>query len=283
MTTTAPHAFGVCWGTLHQAGLVELIEAAARHGFPTLAIPPFLLDDCPAGAPALRRRLRDAGVSVRVIDCIQAGVPGMAVSPTRFNGREIAQADQATCFAAAEALATPIVNVSPFGGAPVPPAEMAEWTGRLCRDAAARGVTIALEFMPGTTLPDLAAAAEIVRTCGEANCGVMLDTWHFARAGGVPADLDALAPDMLAGLQLSDRKPPDPGAAYVPMTGRLLPGEGDLPLARITAAAFANTPSLTAEVEVFSEELGALALDDAARRTADALAAWRASRPAAPT
>jgi sugar phosphate isomerase/epimerase len=270
---------GLCWGTVHQAGLVEIIEIAARHGFPTLAIPPFVLDDCRAsgvGDTALRRLLRDAGVSVRVIDCIQAGLPGMRLAPTHFKGRDIAQADAAQCFAAAAALEAPIINVSPFGGVPVPLAELAEWVGGLCSEAARHGVVIALEFMPGTAIPDLASAHAIAEACGEPNCGAMLDTWHFARAGGTIEDIARLPPGAIAGLQLSDRAPPLPGETYQPMSGRLLPGEGTLPLSAIVEAVLANSPGITAEVEVFSEALGALSADVAAGRTAEALVAWRA-------
>ena len=61
------------------------------------------------------------------------------------------------------------------------------------------------------------------------------------------------------------------------MTGRLLPGEGSLPLHDIVAAALANSPGLSAEVEVFSAELSALPVDKAAARTAAAMAKWRQS------
>jgi sugar phosphate isomerase/epimerase len=270
---------GLCWGTVHQAGLLEIIEVAARHGFPTLAIPPFVIEECRADGMSearLRKRLRDAGVSVRVIDCIQAGMPGMRSSPTRFKGRQIAQADAAQCFAVAAAVEAPIVNVSPFGGVPVAQPELAEWIGALCREAALRGVTIALEFMPETAISDLACAHAISIACGEPNCGVMLDTWHFARSGGTIGEITRLSPGAIVGLQLSDRSEPPQGEEYRPMTGRLLPGEGCLPLGAIVAAALANSPAITAEVEVFSEALGALTADEAAARTAEALGVWRA-------
>lgn len=112
---------------------------------------------------------------------------------------------------------------------------------------------------------------------GERNCTVLLDTWHLARSGGTVDDIGALEPGAIGAFQLSDRKAPPPQTAYVPMTGRLLPGEGELPLADILAAAFANSPGLTAEVEVFSEELAGLSVDAAAARTAAAIEAWRAT------
>ena len=58
------------------------------------------------------------------------------------------------------------------------------------------------------------------------------------------------------------------------MTGRDLPGEGDLPLREIALAALENNPALTAELEVFSEELRSLSVDDAAKRVRAAVDAW---------
>ena len=33
---------GLCWGTLYRASLTNLIEAAARHDFPTITVSPHL-------------------------------------------------------------------------------------------------------------------------------------------------------------------------------------------------------------------------------------------------
>ena len=80
---------GLCWGTLHQATLPELIEAAARHGFATLSFPPWLYaDSLNAGfsAKGLRQKMRDGGVRLTVADCISAGLPGMPETPISFGG-----------------------------------------------------------------------------------------------------------------------------------------------------------------------------------------------------
>jgi sugar phosphate isomerase/epimerase len=175
----------------------------------------------------------------------------------------------------AEALEAPIVNVSHFGAAPAPLEATAESVGAICRQAAGRGVTIVLEFVPDSGNPSIAHARAIVEACGEGNCRIHLDTWHLARSGGTAADVRALPPAMIGAFQLSDRVAPPAGTAYVPMTGRLLPGEGELPLHDIVAAALANNPAVTIEVEVFSEELAAMSVEAAAARTAAAVAAWK--------
>lgn len=275
---TAP-AIGLCWGTIHQANLIETIEAAARHGFPTLQIPPdlyFACRDDGVSAASLRKRLADAGVTVRLIDAVTAGLPGMRTEPVAFKGRTLPRWDTAQCLEANDALEAPLLNVSHYQGQPVPLAEMAEAVGSASRLAARHGVTLVLEFVPDSGIRSLGEARAIAEASGEANCKVHLDTWHLARSGGTVADIQALPAGAIGAVQLSDRIAPPPGAAYVPMTGRLLPGEGELPLAGIVTAALANSPDITLEVEVFSEELAAMSADAAAGRTAAAVRAWEA-------
>lgn len=273
---------GICWGTLHRAALPELIETAARHGFTTLSFPPYLYADCLAAGHeprALRRQMRDAGVRLTVADAISAGLPGMNDAPIAFDGKLLPRPGEAECFAMAEALEASLVNVSHFGAAPVEREALTEAIAAICRRAAQRGLGLVLEFVPDTGIPDLAAAAEIRRDCGEPNCAILLDSWHLDRTNGTADDICALPPGSIGAIQLSDRIRPAPGEAYVPMTGRLLPGEGSLPLHDIIAAALANRPGLSAEVEVFSAELSALSVDAAAARTAAALDLWRQAAP----
>lgn len=269
---------GICWGTLHRATLPELIELAARHEFATLSFPPWLYADCLSAGfspQAMLRKMRDAGVRLTVADGISAGLPGMPADPISFDGKLLPRPGEAECFAMAEALEAPLVNISHFGAGPVSHEELTEAVSGICLRAGARGLGVVLEFVPGTGIADLATARTIASECGEANCSILLDSWHLARTGGTAAQIRALPPGAIGAIQLSDRNPPAPGVAYVPMTGRLLPGEGSLPLHDIVATALANSPGLSAEVEVFSAELSGLPIEAAAARTAAAIALWR--------
>ena len=67
-----------------------------------------------------------------------------------------------------------------------------------------------------------------------------------------------MPPGLISGLQISDRREPPPGTPYTPMFGRLLPGEGELPLVALLRELLGREPGLTVGVEVFSEELKAL-------------------------
>jgi sugar phosphate isomerase/epimerase len=201
----------------------------------------------------------------------------MRTGPIEFKGRTMRRWDAAACLEVNDALEAPLLNVSHYLGHPVPLAEMAEAIGAASRLAARQGVTIVLEFVPDSGIRTINEAHEIAAACGEPNCKVLLDTWHLARSGGSVADVRALPPGAIGAFQLSDRIEPPPGTPYVAMTGRLLPGEGELPLGEIVAATLENSPGITLEVEVFSEELAGLPVDAAAARTARAVQAWRES------
>jgi len=270
---------GLCWGTVYKAGLIEMIEAAARHHFPTLSFPPALYSyalEAGHDAASLRKRLRDAGTRVRVADAISGGLPGAAKGPVTFAGMTMPRPDEKACFAMAEALEVPIVNLAHYGADPVPREQLVEAIAGICRRAAQRGLTIAMEFVPHTGIPDLEGAQEIAEATGEPNCTILLDTWHLARTGGTAAHVADLPPGSIGALQLCDRIEPPADAPYVPFTGRDLPGEGELPLREIVNAARANSPAITAEIEVFSDELAAMSIDAAAERTARAVNKWRA-------
>lgn len=262
---------GLCWGTLQQASLFELIEAAGRHGFTTLSVQPDALTAAieALGAAGLRKRLKDAGVRVRVLDAMWGALPGQ-VRPDGSSG-----SNEEDCYRVAETVEAPMVNVTHYRGRPTPRDQIIDALGGLCRRAGERGVQIVLEFIPDTGLPSLNETQAIVRAVGAANLSINLDPWHLARSGGTVEDILALPPGAVGAFQLCDRIPPAPDAVYVPMTGRDLPGEGQLPLCDIARAAVANDPKVTAELEVFSAELRELPVEAAAARAAAAVQAWR--------
>lgn len=268
---------GLCWGTLQNASLPELIDAAGAYGFPTLSVRPQMVLGAlehKLDAAALRRRLDDAGVVIRVIDAIGGDLPGAITG----GASGWVPASAATCFRAAEAVEAPIVNICHWRFAGEPPGlpEMTDAVGAITRDAAARGLRIVVEFVPDSGIPDLSFAMAIVEGIDLPTCGVLLDPWHLARSGGTVDDLRSLPSGAIGAFQLDDRSAPPSGAPYLPMTGRDLPGEGELPLRAIAMAALNNNPALTAEVEVFNDELRSLSSGEAAKRVRAALDAWLA-------
>ena len=139
----------------------------------------------------------------------------------------------------------------------------------LC-ERAGPDLTVALEFMPYSGVPDLATAWRIVQEVP--NAGLIVDGWHWARAGQQVADLDAVPAERIVSVQLCDvRADPMEPLRAESLGYRLPPGKGHgdtLGLVRGLAKR-GVTPAVMA-VEVISDELVARGVDIAAQVSADA-------------
>ncbi len=139
----------------------------------------------------------------------------------------------------------------------------------LC-DRAGPDLTVALEFMPYSGVPDLATAWRIVQRVP--NSALIIDNWHWARAGQQPADLDEVSPERIVSVQLCDvrAQPMEPPRAES-LGHRLPPGHGYGDTVGLVRALTTHgvTPAVMA-VEVISDELVARGVDVAARVAFDA-------------
>lgn len=268
----------LCWGTLRQASLCELMAAASANGFRAITVSPLLYEEALISATPdqLRQQLDRLGLTVSALEALTGCLPGAPaieiVDPAfrRAHGVSFSQG-----LDVADALGIPVICVSSFLGRTVPLDDMAIGVRAFARLAAARGRKIALEFIPSTGIPDLPTAGAIVQRCGESNVGLVLDVWHFCRSGGEVKNIVALPANALLSVQLCDRNAAADIGTYVPMSNRLLPGEGDAPVAEILQAAIHNSPEATVGVEVFSQSLATMTPHEAARHTADALARFQ--------
>jgi sugar phosphate isomerase/epimerase len=100
------------------------------------------------------------------------------------------------------------------------------------------GLRVVLEFISYFGIRTLASAVRVVTASGAG--GVLLDALHLHRSGGLPADLGRYDVNLFPYVQLCDgpSAPPLPATA-VALEGRarrLLPGEGDFPLAGLVAS-----------------------------------------------
>lgn len=269
---------GLGCANILKASLPELIELAARQGFPTITVRPLaFVEATEAGLSeqALRRRFADAGVRATLLDAITDALPGVppleALDPAVRSvlPPDVLQAPDAdTCFRCAEALELPVVNVVHYRGTALPLEQMAEAVGDLCRRARTHGLQITLECLPESGLPSLSFTRQVIEASGAPNCGITLDFFHLDRSGGTVKDIEDLSPGLIANIQVSDRTPPVAGSQLKPMTGRQLPGEGKIPLRELTTAALAISPKATIDIEVLNEELRNLSMDAAAERLA---------------
>jgi sugar phosphate isomerase/epimerase len=141
--------------------------------------------------------------------------------------------------------------------------------GDLCDRAAQYGLHVGLEFAIYTGVRTLADAGRVVGKAKRANASVVVDALHFSRSGGLPAHIGQVDPSLFRYAQICDASADMPGPTDTPAlirearTGRLLPGEGVLPLRELVAALPAGGP---------------LAIEAPCRASADLPAVERAKR-----
>jgi sugar phosphate isomerase/epimerase len=180
---------------------------------------------------------------------------------------EAQQEKERTVFHMARAFGVRHVNAGLLEKLPIE--AMSEAFAELC-ERAGPDLTVALEFMPYSGVPDLATAWRIVQ--GIPHAGLIVDCWHWARAGQRPADLAEVPPERIVSVQLCDvrAEPMEPLRAES-LGHRLPPGQGHGDAVGLVRALIAHgvTPAVLA-VEVISDELVARGVDVAARVAADA-------------
>lgn len=258
--------------TFRRTLLSDLAAAAAAAGFDAVTTTPDLYVRSGGDAADLRTRIEDTGVRVTFVDGLCTALPG---TPPATSGdgsyRNPHEATLEDCIHIALATGAGGINLVHIGGSPTPVPELAEAFARACARAGEDGIRLAIEFLPGTGIPDLATAVAVVQEAGACNGSVLLDAWHFARGGGTLADLIPDAVATIGAVQLSDRSPEQDAEPYVPRKGRKLPGDGALPLREMVARVTAAHPDLPIGAEVLSDEVDDLGLLEGSRRVATAL------------
>jgi sugar phosphate isomerase/epimerase len=220
----------------------ELISVAAAAGFrsvgirltatPSVGVPPY---DMLHEGSLLRetlQRMADTGVSVLDTEFLRfepehpVGVPeGFLDVSARLGAKHVL-----------------VMSAEPEA------ARTLERFGELCESAAQYGLSVGLEFAIYTGVRTLAHAADMVARSKRANASVLIDALHFSRSGGWPADVQKVDPALLRYAQICDAGPDMPAPTDTPAlirearTGRLLPGEGVLPLKELVAALPAGVP-----------------------------------------
>jgi sugar phosphate isomerase/epimerase len=142
-----------------------------------------------------------------------------------------------------------------------------------CEAAEQYGLTVDLEFMPWTFVPDLNTASKIVLQVQQPNAGVLVDALHFDRSKSSIEQLAGVS-RQLHYWQLCDAPAERPGTTEAMMIAaraeRMFPGEGGIDLAPLIRAMPAD---ITVSIEVPTAKLAKSM--DATTRATRALAAAR--------
>jgi len=174
-------------------------------------------------------------------------------------------------FAMADLLGADHINCGDVGvtGPMLPLDVVTERFAGICDRAADHGVRMAIEFLPFSEIRDAATAWQIVRDADRPNGGLDVDSWHHFRGANDLDQLLAIPPERVVVVQLDDAGPPgdDPWADTMQ---RRQPGEGVFDLVGFIRALDAHGVTAPVSVEVFSDELNALAPGVSAQRAHDA-------------
>jgi sugar phosphate isomerase/epimerase len=179
--------------------------------------------------------------------------------------RRASDATRELLFEAAAELGAHHVKVGNIPGTACELPVLVERYGELCADAAERhDARIVYEFMPfDTNVRDLDTALALVEGAGAANGGLAIDTWHMAKLEIRPDDLRRIPREHLGWVELSDgcRASMD-DLVDETVNHRRLPGEGELPIAEYVAACRDAGYEGPWGIEVLSQELRALPIEE---------------------
>lgn len=234
MTTAPRRELSLAHLTVLDATPPELVTVAAAAGFrmvgirlaatPSVGVPPYdMLGDTPVMRETLKR-MADTGVSVLDVEFLRfepetpIGIPeGFLEAGARLGAKYVL-----------------VMSTEPDE------ARTLDRFGELCDRAAQYGLHVCLELAIYTGVKTLAQAARMIRQSGRSNASILVDALHFSRSGGVPADIAHFDPSLFRYAQICDAEPGMPTATpdliREARTGRLLPGEGVLPLAELVRA-----------------------------------------------
>lgn len=182
-----------------------------------------LLGD-PAALRRLRRRMDDQGLLSSDAEILRIGPDGPPPAGAFFEACAI--------------MGVPNVLVAADDR---DPDRLCASLARLAEDARAHGLTLALEYMPWTAVPDAATALALVRRIGHPALRVLTDCLHLHRSGApLPDPGSALHARYVQLCDAAAAFDPDPARMIAVARGeRLPPGTGGIDLDQLLPGGFA--------------------------------------------
>lgn len=255
-------------------GVREIVAAAVAGGYCGITIWP--QDVARAAADGLSLRdvkslLDDHGLVVTDVDCLLDWTPQALPKPGEAM---IEIASQDTFFEIAEALGAEAINVTHGFAGELDYDRAAADLAKVARRGAEHGLRVDFEFLPWSGVPNVTACLDLLERTGCDNTAIMFDSWHWFRGA---RDLEALRriPGERIGATQWNDAPSEPSADLPTeaMQARLLPGEGNIPLAQLVRTLDEIGCRAPVGVEVIHARHDGMEPAEVGRQTADAMRA----------
>ena len=250
--------FGREWSTFHWR---DRCENAARAGFSGIGLwhadVAHQLEKTTLGE--MRRVFDDAGLRYLEVEFLSDffAAPG---SPER----EASDGLRSRLFDTAAAFDAHHIKVGNIPGTPCEIDRLIEEFAALCDEAAQRtNARVAYEFMPfDVNVRSLEAALRLVSEADRPNGGLAIDTWHMSKLGIKPSEMSRIAARHLTWVELSDGQFADMDDPVDEVINhRELPGEGEFDIPGYVGALLAAGYAQPWGVEVLSQKLRALPIE----------------------
>ncbi len=269
-TALGPRDLILCSGTLFGHPLRAKIRAAAENGYRGITLWPDDVTQAHSEGLSdadIRQLLADHDQIVVDMDPLLDWTPEAKPKPGEA---AVAVTPEHEFYAIAEAFGARSLNVVQGFGKTLDLDRAAEDLAGVCDRARDHGLIVTIEFLPWSGIPNAAVALDLIRRTGRANATVLVDTWHWFRGGADLAMLKALPGEKVGSVQLNDA----PAAAtsnlmLESMMGRLMPGEGVIPIAEVVRVLDAIGATAPLGIEVFHESHARMNASEVARRAAE--------------
>ncbi len=271
----------VLWAAnVRNKSLADRLRAAQAGGFTHMSV--FPIDYASwrkqgMSALQIRQSIHAARVRVLAIDPFVQWVPNFTVPdwyPAEYQG--FIEFNEAQILQMAQELEAEAVNCVEGLGQNYPQAVLIERFAAFTDRAQARGLRVTLEFMPISSIPDLATAWPIIKGADRSNAGLCFDTWHYFRSKPDDALLQTIPGNKVFEVQLADALNKLQGKDLTDdlLRFRRLPGDGELPIARIVPILKQIGAWRSVGPEVFADSMDALSAQEAGKQAGQSLVRW---------
>ena len=166
---------------------------------------------------------------------------------------------------AAEALRAKHIKIGDFYNTPCPMPRIVEAFAALCTEAEDHGTTVGFEVMGSSMINNLKDALTMVQTVGARNGGIILDIIQIVNLGISFQEVSRIPLQYLLNFELNDGTLPG-SPNYDPSRARRFCGEGEFDIRGLIKCAQNMGYAGPWAVEVMSEELALLPLEELAAR-----------------